>query len=73
MKVHNVRREGSVDFTIPPKGDKPVSVVSIRAGESANVDLSEDDPQISSKLHTQQITIGAAAKAAAPAAKPAAS
>lgn len=72
MKVNNVRREGSVDFTITVKGGAP-KVVSIRAGESDNVDLQEDDLQITSKLHTQQITIGSAAKAAAPAAKPAVS
>lgn len=73
MKITNMNRVASVDFTIPVKGDKP-KIVSIRAGESANVDLPADDPQVQTYLHTQQITTGAdAVKAAAQAAKPAAS
>lgn len=72
MKITNMNRDRSVDFTLPQKSGG-VKVVSIRAGESDNVDIAADDPQIVALLHTQQITIGSAAKAAAPAAKPTAS
>ena len=73
MKITNMNRAASVDFTIPVKGGAP-KVVSIRAGESDNVDIAADDPQVQAYLHTHQITTGTeAVKAAAQAAKTTAS
>lgn len=74
MKVTNINRSASVDFTIPGKGGKGPTVTSIRAGESDNVDLPADDPQMQAYLHTKQISTGSeAAKPASAPAKPAAS
>lgn len=73
MKVTNVNRDRVVDFTIPQKGGKPPKVVSIRPGESDDVDLPADDVQIKSLLLAGQIRTTAEAKAPAAAPKPAAS
>lgn len=75
MRIANINRERSVDLTIPSKdGKSGPTVESIRAGESRNVDISADDPQIKVLRHTQQILIGADVPKAAPASsKPAAS
>lgn len=59
-KITNANREGgaSVDFTLPAKKGGTVKVESLRPGESRNIDISADDPQVVALLHTRQITLG---------------
>lgn len=69
MKITNINREGgpSVDFTLSPKTrGGEVSVESLRPGETKNVEISSDDPQVLALLHTRQITTGESNRAAVP-------
>ncbi len=72
MKITNINRDRPVDFTLPQKSGG-VKVVSIRSGQTENVDIQADDLQVRTYLHTGQIATGAEATKAAVPVKPAVS